>query len=377
MKNRIREFVVLFLFCGISFGCATSGNHLENNSSPTVKNGPPAASYPSSSEFNIPVVVNKEVEWFIRYFQTANRPHFEKWLARSTQYIPLMKKILGEHNLPTDLVYLAMIESGFNTKALSIRRAAGPWQFIQATGKRYGLKVDWWVDERRDPIKSTIAASEYLRDLYGMFGSWFLAAAGYNAGENKIKKAILRHGTEDFWELASFRYLRKETKQYIPKLIAAALISKNPEQYGFEDVPYQEPLQFDAVTVDSPVDLKKVASTLNISYEEIQSLNPELRRWCTPPNIETYQLKVPVGKGEEFTAKYEEVKPKNKTIFHAHLIRQGDTLYKIAKFYKTEIGPIMELNNISSARFLKPGQHLIIPVKASSSLPEKSTFHQT
>lgn len=263
-----------------------------------------------------------------------------------------------------------MIESGFSTSARSHMQAVGPWQFILGTGRRYGLRTDWWIDERQDPIKSTIAAAQYLRDLYDMFGSWFLAAAGYNAGENKIKRAINRHKTEDFWELATYRYLRRETKQYIPKLIAALLIAKNPEKYGFNDIEYEEPLEFDMVEIDSPIDLRTAAKVLGVDYASFKNLNPELRRWNTPPNISSYQLKIPFGKKEEFLSRYEEIKPKNKMLFHAHKIRPGDTIYKIARLYKTNVDPILEMNNIRSPRRIRPGDHLIIPVKANEISPQ-------
>lgn len=365
--------VVCYLFFVYSLfwlsSCATTGNSSKNPSEAVVI----PQKEPSFSEanfkgfspaFNIPIVVNREVEWFIRYFQTTHRRHFARWLARSKKYIPLMHQILKENSLPTDLVYMAMIESGFSTSARSHKQAVGPWQFILGTGKRYGLRTDWWIDERKDPIKSTMAAAQYLKDLYDMFGSWFLAAAGYNAGENKIKRAIDRHKTEDFWELATYRYLRRETKQYIPKLIAALLIAKSPEKYGFEDIEYEEPLVFDTVEIDSPIDIRTAAKVLEIDYESLKNLNPELRRWNTPPNISSYQLKIPFGKKGEFLTRYEEIKPKNKMLFHSHKIRPGDTLYKIARLYKTGIDPILEMNNIRFPRRIRPGDHLIIPIKA-------------
>ena len=274
-----------------------------------------------------------------------------------------------KNNLPTDLVYMAMIESGFNTSAYSRARAVGPWQFIKGTASRYGLKINWWVDERRDPTKSTLAASMYLKDLYDMFDSWLLAAAGYNAGENKIKRAIVKHNTEDFWEMTNHRYLRKETKQYIPKLIAAALIAKNPPKYGFTNLEYQDPLEFETITVTEPTDLRTLAQMLVSPYEDIKILNPELLRWCTPPDTPEYTLRIPKGKKEVFEAKALEGEPqsKEKTIFHSHKIKQGDTLYQIARTYGIQVSPIIEMNKLKSTHTLRPGQFLIIPVKAKSS----------
>jgi len=180
-----------------------------------------------AQEFDIPIVINARVEHFIQYFQTTARKIFVNWLARSERYIPFMRNLLRESGLPEDLVYMALIESGFNPYAYSRMKASGPWQFIYFTGKKYGLNVSWWVDERRDPEKSTIAAAKYLKDLYDLFECWYLAAAGYNAGEGKIINAMKRYRTEDFWELTKYRYLKRETKDYVPQMIAAALIAKN------------------------------------------------------------------------------------------------------------------------------------------------------
>ncbi len=356
--------VSFFLFCLILTNCATSRNHSENKKNTSASIEEDNWVDDTSPEFNIPIVMNKNVRDFIRYFQTSNRKHFVRWLQRSEKYIPTMQKILDDNNLPTDLVYIAMIESGFSSSAYSRARAMGPWQFIKGTAKRYNLKMNWWIDERRDPIKSTIAASQYLQELYGMFDSWLLAAAGYNAGENKIKRAILKHNTEDFWEMTKYRYLRPETKQYIPGLIAAALIAKNPSKYGFYDIVYEDAFEFDLVTTEEPLDLRKVAMELDTTYEELRVLNPELLRWCTPPDTASYEFRIPRGKKDLFLTNYEKMKPKEKMLFYFHQIQTGDTLYRIARLYGTSIQPIIDMNNLKSTRILRPGQHLIIPVRA-------------
>ena len=183
--------------------------------------------------YNIPMVLNDSVENHLEYFKTRGREVFQRWLDRSARYIPVMKDIFREKNLPEDLVYVAMIESGFNPYAVSWAKAVGPWQFMPATGKLYGLKIDWWIDERKDPIKSTQAAAEHLKDLHNLFGSWPLALASYNAGAGKVQRAVLRTRSEDFWDLKASRYIRKETKNYVPKYMAATIIAKNPEAYGF------------------------------------------------------------------------------------------------------------------------------------------------
>ena len=322
-------------------------------------------------KFDIPIVVNDRVEYFIKYFQTAGREKFTKWLQRSGRYIPLMRKLLREHGLPEDLVYLAMIESGFNPHAYSRRRAAGPWQFIYHTGRKYGLVVNWWIDERRDPEKSTIAAARYLKDLYDQFQCWYLAAAGYNAGEGKISRAIRRYRTEDFWKLAKYRYLKRETRDYVPKLIAAALIAKNPEKYGFTNIEYEEPIEYEKVRVPDATDLRIIARCCGVDYETIKALNPELKRWCTPPNYPDYEVKIPKGTKERFLRNFARLKPSERITFRRHRVRRGETLARIARLYGTRVKPIMELNGIRNPRRVRAGTYLIIPLPASRSMAMK------
>jgi len=219
--------------------------------------------------------ITNPIEKFIRYFQTRGRNRFELYLSRSGKYVGMMQKILVRYGLPEDLVYVALIESGFSPKAYSVAKAAGPWQFISATGRRYGLRIDWWADERRDAEKSTHAAASYLRDLYGMFESWPLAAAAYNAGEGKIQKAVMRYKSDDFSELIRHRYLKQETKDYVPKMLAALTIAKDPEKYGFGDVAYEDPIDLRTVTVPGGTDLEALARLLEIPVEEVRDWNPE------------------------------------------------------------------------------------------------------
>jgi membrane-bound lytic murein transglycosylase D len=314
--------------------------------------------------FDIPIVVNDRVEYFIEYFQTTHRKPFTRWLQRSGRYIPMMREHLRENGLPEDLVYMALIESGFNPKAYSRRRASGPWQFISRTGQKYGLKVDWWIDERRDPEKSTIAAARHLKDLYDQFSCWYLAAAGYNAGAGKISRAIKRYQTEDFWELTKHRYLKRETKNYVPKMIAAALIAKEPEKYGFVDITYDEPIRYEAVEIPDATDLRVIARCCEVEYEVIKTLNPELRRWCTPPYYPNYQVKIPEGKTETFLQNFAQLKPSERITFRRHYVRQGDTLSQIALRYGTGVSAIMQMNHIRSPRHLRAGTSIIIPIPA-------------
>lgn len=300
-------------FAGISllvaaiaaFGaCATAPRHAEK--------GIPQDHFAEIQRPDIPLVMNDRVQDWLDYFQGRGRPYFERYLARSVKYIPMIRRVLKENGLPQDLVYLAMIESGFNPHAYSRASASGTWQFIYQTGVRYGLQVDQWVDERRDPEKSTVAAAKYLKDLYDRYNNWYLAAAGYNAGEGKIDRAIKKYATEDFWELSKGKYLRNETKDYVPKLIAAAMIAKDPDKYGFRNVPYESAVGFEEAEIDAPIDLRVAAKCAGTTYEEIKTLNPELLHWVTPPQGKTYQLKVPAGSKGKFESNYAALKPEER-----------------------------------------------------------------
>jgi membrane-bound lytic murein transglycosylase D len=313
-------------------------------------------------EFDIPIVINGKVEKCIQYFQTTIRDKFVTWLNRSEKYIPLMRNLLKEHSLPEDLVYLSLIESGFNPYAYSRAKAVGLWQFISRTGERYGLRVTWWVDERRDPEKSTIAAAKYLKDLYDLFACWYLAAAGYNAGEYKIIKAIKRYRTEDFWKLANQRYLKRETKDYVPQMIAAALIAKDPEKYGFIDIEYQEPLRYEKVKVPELTDLGLIAKACETSLEEIKDLNPELRRGVTPPNENEYEMKIPFGKRDLFLKNLEALQPLEKFQFKTHLVKKGETLKRIAKTYRVDLEPLLEINHLTKTSSISNGMILLVPI---------------
>lgn len=319
--------------------------------------------YPS----DIPLIVNKNVHSFIRYFQTRGKKVFTKWLERTPAYMPMISGILEEAGLPLDLIYLALIESGLNPYAYSRARAAGMWQFIPGTAKIYGLRVDWWIDERRDPEKATLAAATYLSALNSMFDSWYLAAAGYNAGEGKIKRAIKTHKTSDFWEIASYKNpLKRETKEYVPKLIAAILIAKDPARYGFTGMNYNEPVLYEKVTVPSPTDINIIAAAAQVDAEKIKSLNPELKRWFTPPDYKNYEIKVPLGKGELVREKLESMPKQELVKFLIHKVKRGETLSQIARRYGTELKPLMYLNDIKNVRRLKPGDQIAVPIRAVS-----------
>jgi len=315
-------------------------------------------------DFDIPIVFNEAVEYYIQYFTTEKRKVFSNWLRRARYYVPIMKEILRENNLPEDMVYLAMIESGFNTRAYSPKKACGPWQFIYSTGERYGLKVNFWVDERRDPEKSTVAAAKYLRDLFNQFGCWYLAAAGYNAGEGRIEKAINKHNTNDFWELIKYNTLPKETREYIPKLIAAAIIAKNPEKYGFGNIEYEEPIKFKAVKVPQATPLSFIARAASINIETLKSYNPEILRGITPPFEHHYTIKLPEDINIQSFHERLELALKERRLIKGvakHTVRKNDTLAKITKRYGTSYEDLVLVNSIDGNLKIKKGMVLYIP----------------
>ena len=336
---------------------------------------------PEETPYHIPMVLNDSVENHLEYFKTKGRDFFQKWLDRSARYIPVMREIFREKNLPEDLVYVAMIESGFNPYAVSWARAVGPWQFMPHTGKLYGLRIDWWVDERKDPIKSTYAAAEHLKDLHNLFGSWPLALASYNAGAGKVQRALLRTQSDDFWDLKASRYIRRETKNYIPKYMAATIIAKNPSAYGFT-VNAVEAYAYDEVIITESTDLRLIAQCAETSYENVKELNPELKRWITPPDVTRYALRLPPGSGERFLANYASVPADRKVRWERHQVRKGDTLTGIASQYGTTPEMIRDVNGLRQNR-ISPGNHLLVPLdtigrtqEVSVTVPEGITNRQ-
>ncbi len=315
--------------------------------------------------YQIPMILNDSVENHLEYFKTRGHDVFQTWLDRSARYIPVMQDVFREKNLPEDLVYVAMIESGFNPYAVSWARAVGPWQFMTHTGKLYGLLVDWWVDERKDPIKSTYAAAEHLKDLHNLFGSWPLALASYNAGAGKVQRAVLRTRSEDFWDLKASRYIRKETKNYIPKYMAATIIAKNPEAYGFT-VPAVNRFVFDEVVLEESTDLRLIARCAGTDFDTIKELNPELKRWTTPPDAANYTVRIPKGSRDAFLAAFNAVPADQKIRWERHLVAKGDTLASLAKRYNTTPETIREVNGIKKNRGVQQGKHMLIPVDMNS-----------
>ena len=320
---------------------------------------------------------NKAVENSLYFYTKKFKENFLIHLGRTGKYLEKIAEIFRERGLPQELIFLPLIESGFNLHAYSPKKAAGLWQFIPGTAKRYGLKINWWVDERRDPIKATIAASEYLSDLYGMFGSWNLALAAYNAGEGKILKALKKTKTDDFWAIRETKYIKKETKNYVPAYIAATAIALDPESFGFENVAYHTPLEYDEVTINSPMRLKTIAKLIEVEVEDIKELNPELRQSCTPPNVENYTLKIPSGSKEMFLSNLANVKKETISDEQSYTVKKGDSVGKIAKRFGVSAQSIIELNSLGKKARIIAGSKILIPSIITAELSEESKVPAT
>jgi membrane-bound lytic murein transglycosylase D len=312
--------------------------------------------------FDLPVVQNARVDYFIKKFTTSHRDAIAAGIKRSGQFIERFREILKEEGVPQDLVYLAMIESTFKVRAFSRAKAKGIWQFMSWTGKRYGLRIDWWVDERSDPYKACRAAARYLKDLHNDLGDWLLAMAAYNGGPGRVGRAVKRLGTTDFWTIAKTRHLRRETRNFVPSILAAATIMKQPELYGFDEIELDKPWEYDTVAIDSPIDLRIIAELADINTDDIRNLNPALRRLITPQKYDDFVLRVPKGAGEKLTVKLAELPADKRLKYAEHPVRRGDTLSVIGKRYGASVQAIMSANNISDPRRLRPGQVLIVPL---------------
>ncbi len=312
----------------------------------------------------VPLVRNEMVERGLQFWQSPRiRPVFARWLGRTSRYFPLIHDILERHGLPRELAAVALIESGLYYAAVSRASATGPWQFIRGTAQQYGLKVDFWVDERRDIARATEAAAEHLSDLYVEWDDWYLAFAAYNAGTGAIARAVQKTGTRDFFELASGRALSRETRMYVPKILAAALILQDPAKYGFGDVDYQSPLEWEEVEVSGMADLRAAARAVSISPEAMQELNPELRYWCSPPYRERYTLRVPKGSAARFFENYHPEVRDHRTTFARHRLQSGETLSHLALAYHTSVDAIMAANGIANPRRIRAGRILLVPVQ--------------
>jgi len=296
-----------------------------------------------NTKFDIPVTWNKQTAMWVKFFTGRGRVHFMNYTQRAGRYAPVLSKIMADNGLPRDLIYLAMAESGFQNHARSWAKAVGPWQFMPATGKKFGLNIDWYVDERRDPLKATIAAANYLKTLHGLFGSWELAAAGYNAGEGKVARAIRMYRTHDFWQMSKGRYLRPETKNYVPKIMALAIIGKNLDVFGFHEIEFERALDYEEIMVKGNADLYELAEVLQLDFEEVKRYNSEIVRWQIPPYVESYPLRVPVG-AKEAWEKFDEKDSVVADNFKTYVTTGGQSLSQISKKFKVPHDVLEDLN---------------------------------
>ncbi|MFZ5481015.1 MAG: LysM peptidoglycan-binding domain-containing protein [Myxococcota bacterium] len=319
------------------------------------------------SEFDIPIVVNEHVKRWMTYFLGPGRKYYARYLERSTKWMPMMHRAIEARGLPRDLVYLSMIESGFSTGATSYASAAGLWQFMSYTGKDYGLRIDWWVDERRDPEAATAAALKYLSDLHKMFaGDWWLAWASYNGGQGRVMNATRRYGTTDFWKIAERDYLHTETENYVPKLIAAAIIGKHPERYGFVGIPYQAEFRFESVEVPASTSVEVLAKCAGMTLDEFVEYNPALRRFALPPDPEVQKVRIKTGGAVAFAEAFAKVPPEERLTLQRHVVKRGESLAGIARKYGVSVEEIAKVNRIGNVNRITVGMELVVPVQGKA-----------
>lgn len=347
--------------------------HLKNFEALKGQLLPQALTRPDPSvKFDVQIPFNERVADALAYLQTVARRPFAQYLSRSSRYIPLMRQILKKQGVPQDLVFLPLIESGFNPHAYSYAHAVGPWQFIASTGRLYDLDVNYFVDERRDFVKSTYAAANFLNDLFVQYNSWELALAAYNGGPGRISRAMKRQDTKDFWEMK----LRQQTENYVPLFAAAVMIAKEPKKYGFGEVIYEPPVEFDTVVVRKPLELSVVARFAGCTVTELKDLNPHLARGVTPPG--KFTLRIPLGKEGVFWTYYEQMPQAKKMVLVRHKIRRGESLMAIAQRYGTTAGDLIRINRLRKAYRPKAGRTLLVPAYVSSDyLAEKKAARGT
>ncbi len=322
---------------------------------------------------DFPIDSNPRVAASIHFFQNRGRNTWEAWYRRSGRYRDLIVPILQQADLPLDLFYLSMIESGFNPRAYSRAHAVGLWQFVRSTGRLEGLRIDNWVDERRDPVKSTQAAVRHLKSLYKQFGDWRLAAAAYNSGRGRVQRAIDKAGTDDFWQLD----LPRETRNYVPLLMAAAVIAKDPERFGFEPPPVDEPITWDQVKLTELIDLKTAARLLGIDdVSLLRVLNPELLNVFTPHRPKQgYLFNVPSGEGSDFLAAFNRMPKSERSGIYEYKVSNGDNLWSIARAFGVSTGDLAGANQLANASLIRPGQVIVIPISGGIVAPAGSGTH--
>ncbi len=321
------------------------------------------------SDSIFPYIESSRIDFWISYFTGPGRERFERAMVRMETHRPTVEAIFAEKGMPQEIICIAFIESGFAMKAVSSARAVGPWQFIPGTARRYNMRMNWWFDERCDIIASTYAAANYLTDLYGIWGDWYLAFAAYNCGEYRVARQVARQKTTNFWQLD----LPTQTERYVPKFLAALYIMRDPEKYGFK-IPTVEPRRYDLVTVSVPTDLDVIARSAGTTTEVIKDLNPQFKRGATPPMMEVH-VKVPYGAGPECQQALINLPPSERVAWTEHKVKRGETLSYIANKYDTSVEALRDTNGLKKSSMLKVGQIVVVPVpggayaEAASSKP--------
>jgi membrane-bound lytic murein transglycosylase D len=310
---------------------------------------------------DLPLMMTDPVAGYISYFSNRGRGTLERALARSGLYHDMIQRVLKEEGVPQDLIYLAQAESGFHPLALSRAGARGMWQFMASRAKGYGLERDWWVDERQDPEKSTRAAAHHLKDLYSEFGDWYLAMAAYNSGPGTVQSAVKRTGYADYWQLYKRNVLPKETRNYVPIILAVTIMAKNPEQYGLDKIVTEKPVAYDALKIDYPVDLRLVAECVDASASALQDLNPSLLRLTTPKDRE-FELHLPAGTKDRYLIAIAAIPPDMRVWWRYHKVVPGDTLSAVAHSFHTTRQAIVQANSLDGGEDLRVESELIIPV---------------
>ena len=316
----------------------------------------------AATEHDVPIPQNAKVLAAVELLNGRLHDYVQESLTRGSKYLPMIQSVFRAEGLPLDLAYIPVIESGFKTNALSKASAKGPWQFMKPTAQDHGLKTDWYIDERSDPEKATVAAAKYLKTLYRLFdGDWHLVLAAYNGGLGRLQRAMRSSGRDDFWSLAeSSRHLPRETREYVPLILAAIIVAKNPAQYGFEYTP-ADAIAYEKVPVPRAVDLRRVAEWTGTTIDEIQALNPELRRWTTPVKYPDYEVKVPVGTADRLATRLASAPPSDLGALNWYTVKSGETLTTVARKLRVARVDLAEANNLSVRSRIRPGQDLIIP----------------
>src|SRR5262245_27227443 len=319
-----------------------------------------------SVKHDIPIPLNQRVLNYIDRFQGRLHDFIEEGMKRGSKYLPMIQNVFRAEGLPLDLAYVPLVESAFKPNALSRVKAKGVWQFMAGTAAENGLRRDWYIDERSDPEKATVAAAKYLRTLARMFdGDWHLALASYNGGPGRVQRAMAKARIDDFWELAEKpKALPRETREYVPMILAAIVIARNPAQYGF-DIEPEPQTRFDKVTLPRPVDLRRVAEWTDVTIDDIQALNPELRRWTTPVKDPQYSLKVPAGTGDIVLSRLGDTAAADLASLKFYTVKSGDTLALIARKLRVGKADLAEANYLSTTARVSAGQKLIVPHETS------------